>query len=114
MPLFSIEPTGIRQRYNGLFDWPNDPHVHVKDFESIGPSNYTFSQGETIKLSATQNRYSFDYYEIWAPNLIVNAESRVYRTIWGYYVSFDPNTEVQLNVSGSITGSNASIVARYR
>lgn len=114
MPIFSIEPTGIRPRFSNLsFGWPNDPHVHVKDYEIVEPKGASFAPGDIIKLSPTQTRYSFDYYEIWEPNVIVNS-TYAYKTVWGFIASFDPNTEVQLNYNGDITGSNAKIIARYR
>ena len=115
MPIFSIIPTGIRPHYKDFnFEWYNDPFVHVKNFEIISPKDFNFTPGDIIKLSASQNRYSFDYYEIWAPNIIINSECHFFQTIWGFYASFDPNTEVQLNDINDISGSNATIIARYR
>jgi hypothetical protein len=114
MPTFSIEPTGIRgRRANFSFDWPNDPHVHIKDYEVVEPRDFTFTAGDIITLSPTQNRYSFDYYEIWEPITVVNS-SYSYRTVWGFVASFDPYTQVRVNYDGDITGSNAKIIARYR
>jgi hypothetical protein len=124
--LFSITPTGIRPRYNDyIFNFSNDPFVHVSNFEIISgtnmasgvsgsyPDGLMFSPGDVIKLSPTQNRYSFDYYEIWPPNKIINS-SNAYPTQYGFIASYDPYTEVQVNHAGNITGQFGKIIARYR
>jgi hypothetical protein len=80
--------------------------------EYITPSNYQFTFGEKVWLSATQKYYSFDYYEIHAPITVTNS-SNCFITCYGFTASFDPRTEVKLNTSQDIVGKDSLIIARY-
>jgi hypothetical protein len=114
MPTFSIVPTGIRPRYPSFdFGHETDPRAHISDSETITPSGSYFFPGDIITMVASQNRYSFDYYEVWAPNVVIESTC-AYPTLFGFVASFDPRTKVQLNSLGDITGSNSNIIARYR
>jgi hypothetical protein len=81
--------------------------------EVITPTNINFEYGQNIILNASQNKYSFDYYEIHAPITIV-ASDLYYITYRGFTASFDPRTEVKLNINTDVTGSNSPIIAHYR
>ena len=43
--------------------------------ESIQPYNVTFNPGDIVELSATQNKYSFDYYQVWPPHQVVESDN---------------------------------------
>jgi hypothetical protein len=85
--------------------------------EAITPYGVTFNTGDTITLNATQNLYSFDYYEVWPPNQVLD-EQHTFVTWWGFSASYDPRTTVILNSTSSIVGTSfgtrQGIVARYR
>lgn len=78
----------------------------------MGPENtsatpiYDENLGLRYQLSATQQRYSFNYYEIYAP-LTVFMSKNSYITYNGFTASYDPNTVVCLN--GDDTGSLRAI-----
>lgn len=81
--------------------------------ERVEPYDAGFTPNEVVKLSTTQNNYSFDHYQIYSPITVVTSNLS-YVTIYGYTASFDPNTEVKLSTSENITGSSALIRASYR
>lgn len=81
--------------------------------EKVYPYEAGFSYGENIVLDATQNKYSFDYYEIHAPITVVSSKL-FYNTAYGFTASLDPRTEVKMNIDGDVSGSDSPIIARYR
>lgn len=81
--------------------------------EVVTPYEEPFEPGEVVQLSASQNKYSFDYFEIWSPNT-VDTSTNFYITAFGFTASFDPNTKVRINQGTSIIGTSGGIVARYR
>lgn len=81
--------------------------------ETISPYSHSFEPSDKIKLVASQKYYSFDYYEIHSPITIVGSDF-FYITNRGFTASFDPRTEVLMNVDADVTGSNSLIIAHYR
>ncbi len=85
--------------------------------EVVEPYESQFEPGDVVQLIASQNKYSFDYFEIWSPNT-VHTSTSFYVTAYGFTASYDPRTKVILNNTGSIIGTNEGnrygIVARYR
>lgn len=81
--------------------------------ETISPNNFRFEYGDAVWLNASQNKYSFDYYEIYAPVTVLNS-SYCFISCYGFTASFDPRTQVQLNTASDIIGNKSLIIARYR
>jgi hypothetical protein len=81
--------------------------------ETITPNDINFEYGQTVVLNASQNKYSFDYYEIHSPITVVSSDL-YYIAYRGFTASFDPRTEVKMNINTDVTGSNSLIIARYR
>jgi hypothetical protein len=81
--------------------------------ESIQVSQSAFTYGDIITMNATQNKYSFDYYEIRPPITVVQSETS-YVTYYSHTASFDPKTIVCLTTDEEITGSGSPIIAHYR
>jgi hypothetical protein len=85
--------------------------------EDIQPYGITFVPGQKVALNASQNLYSFDYYEVWPPNEVYESYL-YYPSPYGFTVSYDPKTKVILNQTSSIVGTSlrtkTGIVARYR
>lgn len=69
--------------------------------------------GTYYKLSCTQEKTSFDYYEIHDP-ISIKASSYSYRTYKGFIASYDPNTQIYLNMSGSVNCDSGLLKAIYR
>ena len=99
-----------------------DPLLYISPIfplgaETVAPYNLAFQTGDVVELYASQEKYSFDCYHVWPPNLVLES-SLFFPTIYGFTASFDPITKVQLNVTGSITGTSYrtgyGIGARYR
>lgn len=99
-----------------------DPLLYVSSTfplgpEFIAPYSASFQVGDNVQLSASQQFYSFDYYEIWSPNTVA-CSSYSYISMFGFTASFDPRTVVTLNNTSSIVGTNYrtryGIVAHYR
>jgi hypothetical protein len=105
MPTIAIEPVLYRSAFFGL------------GAETVTPYSASFVPGDHVALTASQERYSFDYYEIWPPNTVYQSDC-FYPTMFGFTASFDPKTIVVLNQTSSIVGTSlrtgVGIVARYR
>lgn len=69
--------------------------------------------GTYYQLNCTQEKYSFDYYAIYAPLTILNS-SYHYITYFGFTASFDPRTQIYINMSGSIYSNSGLLKAIYR
>ncbi len=125
LPIFAIQPILYRST-----DFPMGRGVSVIDVlgrqvttgsyegcEAIEPFGLSFQPGDIVQLHATQNKYSFDYYEIWPPNT-VDASSNSYMTQYGFIASYDPRTRIRLNETASLIGNRfgtrSGIVAKYR
>lgn len=101
---------------NSKYTWSDEPTPlagKIASSETVAPRNYNYSYGEIVKLSASQNLFSFDYYEIHEPIEVVQS-SYCYKTIYGFVASYDPNTTVKMNYDSYVTGSYSKIIARYR
>jgi hypothetical protein len=81
--------------------------------ESISATPSTFAVGDILTLHASQDRYSFYYYEIYAPNKLINSGKWRLESS-NVAISFDPDTQVQINAAEHHTGTNSKIRARYR
>jgi hypothetical protein len=81
--------------------------------ETISPYSHSFEPNDQIKLVASQKYYSFNYYEIHSPITIARSDLS-YITYNGFTASFDPRTDVYMNVNADVTGSNSLIIAHYR
>lgn len=85
----------------------------------LGPETVTATPiydpnfGLYYKLSCTQNKTSFDYYEIHDP-ITIKASTNSYRTYLGFIASYDPNTEIYINLPNGIDCDSGLLKAIYR
>lgn len=113
LPVIKIEPYLGQKTIYLVATGEGINEEYMRSIETINPYNSRFTPGSRVMLEATQHQFSFDYYEIYPPNTIYNS-SYWFITAGGFTASFDPNTEVILNSTGSLYGNNRTIIARYR
>ncbi len=70
--------------------------------------------GTYYQLNCTQEKYSFDYYAIYSPLTILNSGGQHYVTLYGFTASFDPRTQIYINMSGSVYSGSGLLKAVYR
>lgn len=113
LPVLKIEPYLGQSTIYMVAPGEAINQTYMRDYEDINPYDARFVPGSIVSLSATQNKFSFDYYEVYPPNTIYES-SFWYVTYKGFTASYDPNTKVVLNSTGSVYGNSKSIIARYR
>lgn len=113
LPVIKIEPYLGQSTIYMVAPGETINQTYMRDSEDINPYDARFVPGSIISLSATQNKFSFDYYEVYPPNTIYES-SFWYVTYKGFTASYDPNTKIVLNSTGSVYGNSKSIIARYR
>jgi hypothetical protein len=97
--------------------------------EIVQPYDARYFVGQIVPLTASQNKYSLDYFRIYPPNEIVRSQYwfianqyvpqdadkvRDPNRILTFTASFDPRTIVRINNTGSVSGSNSGIEIVYR
>lgn len=82
--------------------------------EQISPFSSSIQSGDIIKLGASQQYYSFDYYAIYPPHTIYSAGAFWYTTYKGFTASYDPDTYIRIGENADIIGSDGKIQAIYR
>ena len=70
--------------------------------------------GTYYQLDASQKKYSFDYYAIYSPLIVLNSNSGYYITAYGFTASFDPRTQIYTNTTSSIYSNSGLLKAVYR
>lgn len=81
--------------------------------EKINSSAPTFNIGDTVTFVAEEKRYCLDYFAVFPPNRIVN-QSDWFLTMFGFYASFNPRIQVEMNTAADHTGQNSGVRVVYR
>ena len=113
LPVIKIEPYLGQKTIYLVAPGEGINEEYMRSIETINPYNSRFTPGGIVILEATQHQFSFDYYEVYPPNTVYES-SFWFITAGGFTASFDPNTKVVLNSTGSVYGNSKSIIARYR
>ena len=122
-PNIELSKTNHGMIYTTDYPQVNKLNVYAVDYlsnsffglgnETVTPIDAGFSYGDRVSLIASQKKYSLDYYEIHSPITIAKSDLS-YITCYGFTASFDPRTDVFMNINADVSGSNSLIVARYR